>query len=316
MNILRSLPVVNWLVVLLLSLLGIQSAQAQIFTLPSNGDNVVGKYQTVRSLRGEHLWEVGRRFDIGYYEMLEANPRLSKRARLSANTEVVIPSRFILPAGPRRGIVVNLAELRLYYYIPGTNQVLTEPVGIGRVGWTTPLGQTHVIEKMLNPEWRPTADVRADAERLGYVLPDVWPAGPDNPLGQHALRMGWSTYLIHGTNRPEGVGQRSSAGCIRMFPEDIKVLFSKVRVGTPIRIMNVPVKIGWQHQKLYLESHQILEEQDLSVHNDTIDIIDKIHKATRARPAVINWSLVKEALQKETGLLVNIGAVPNLARSY
>jgi L,D-transpeptidase ErfK/SrfK len=288
--------------------LGLYPTLSSALTFPlSPNENVVGAIQEAFSLSGETLSDVGRRFDIGYYEMLEANPNVSPDSELSSGTRLVIPSRYVLPPTPREGIVINLAELRLYYYPAGTNTVVTDPVGIGRIGWYTPLGVTRVVSKVKDPTWRPTAHVRAEAQRLGYLLPDVWPAGADNPLGQYALYLGWPTFLIHGTPPPFGVGKRSSAGCIRMYPEDIDAMYHSVRVGIKVTVVNSPIKVGWQGNKFYLEAHRPLEEKGKFVTDDTIHMVDRIHDATKNRRVVIRWKEAQEAVKRQSGIPTVIG---------
>jgi len=286
------------------------AAYGLTFNLPSNGDNVVGHIKEIRSRRGDTLAKIGRRFDIGYFEMLEANPHSDPERALRPHSRVVIPSRFILPPGPRKGIVINLAELRLYYY-PNNREVMTEPVGIGRIGWMTPLGTTSVIQKVRNPSWRPPASVREDAAKQGYILPDVWPAGPDNPLGKFMMRLGWHTYLIHGTNRPDGVGKRSSAGCIRMYPEDIETLFHMVKIGTPVRVVNSPIKVGWQSGELLLEAHKPLQEKGKYVTDDTVSMIQRIHKTIQKKDVLVRWSLAQKEIKQQTGIPVVISLPPS-----
>ena len=249
---------------------------ATTWVLPEKGD-VVGEIQYASPVSGETLADVGIRFDVGYYEMRNANPRVDGLRPLAPGTRLLIPSRYILPPGKRQGLVINLAEYRLYYYPPGDNVVITYPVGIGREGWNTPIGETKVSSKERDPVWRPTDNVRAEAAKHGTPIPDVFPPGLGNPLGRHVLRLGWPTYLIHGTNRRDGVGSRVSAGCIRMMPEDIEPLFEQVPVGTPVRVLNQSVKAGYDNGSLYLEVHPLLEqsrdktlaalvEQQLSAH--------------------------------------------------
>ncbi|BCA95482.1 L,D-transpeptidase [Legionella antarctica] len=248
--------------VLILSLLLFVShySNATILVLPESGD-VVGELQYTQSEMGETIDEIGRRFDIGYYEMVRANPQVDAMRPVSASSSLIIPSQFILPSVPRRGIIINLAEYRLYYFPADENVVITFPVGIGKEGWNTPLGLTRITAKVANPVWRPTAKVLAAAEEIGASIPGYFPPGPNNPLGKHVLRLGWPTFLIHGTNRVDGVGARVSAGCIRMFPDDIEYLFSIVAVGTPVRVINEPVKIGKWKNDIYLQIHPLLIEQ-------------------------------------------------------
>ncbi|WP_454783643.1 L,D-transpeptidase family protein [Legionella sp. WA2024007413] len=232
---------------------------ATTLVLPTTG-NVVGEIQYGVAEVNETIDEVGRRFDLGYYELVRANPQIDARQFLIANSRLIIPAQYILPNVPRKGIVINLAEYRLYYFPENENVVITFPVGIGRKGWSTPLGETKIIAKVANPKWRPTERLREEAEKSGDFLPDEFPSGPYNPLGQHALRLGWPTFLIHGTNKFSGIGSRVSAGCLRMFPEDIEYLFRMVPVGTPVRVINEPVKIGKQNGEWVIQVHPLLSE--------------------------------------------------------
>ncbi len=235
-------------------------AHATTLVLPTTGD-VVGEPQYALSESLETIDEIGKRFDVGYHELIRANPHIDPRRTLASNSRLIIPSQHILPPVPRRGIVINLAEYRLYYFPENENVVLTFPVGIGRKGWKTPLGVTKIVAKVANPKWRPTENLRAEAEKNGDFLPEEFPSGPYNPLGQYALRLGWPTFLIHGTNRQDGIGARVSAGCIRMYPNDIELLYRLVPVGTQVRVINQPVKIGIQDGDLVLQVYPMLSEQ-------------------------------------------------------
>lgn len=242
-------------------LCGLFSGAACATTLVlSEHSDLVGNIQYASPQPGETLSDVGIRFDTGYYEMRNANPRVDPLRPLAPGTRLVIPSQYILPPGPRQGLVINLAEYRLYYFPPNDNVVLTFPVGIGREGWNTPMGTTKVTSKERDPVWRPTDNVRAEAARHGTPIPNEFPPGLGNPLGRHVLRLGWPTYLIHGTNRRDGVGSRVSAGCIRMMPEDIEFLFDQVPAGTSVRVMNESVKTGYRQSHLYLEVHPLLDQ--------------------------------------------------------
>ncbi|MDP1604640.1 MAG: L,D-transpeptidase family protein [Legionella sp.] len=230
----------------------------------SASDDIVGEIQYVNPQMGETLSDAGIRFDIGYYEMVRANPDVDPLRPLSSRTRLLIPSQYVLPEGPRQGIVINLAEYRLYFYPPNDNVVITMPVGIGRKGWSTPVGLTKVTGKARDPVWHPTDNVKAAGEKNGTIVPEAFPGGEGNPLGRHVLRLGWPTYLIHGTNRRDGVGQRVSAGCIRMMPEDIEYLFELVSTGTPVRVINEPVKLGKLQGDIYLEAHPLLDKRHRS----------------------------------------------------
>jgi L,D-transpeptidase ErfK/SrfK len=281
---------------LLLALYGLPG-YASNFILPANG-NMVGEINTVDARSGETLTDVGRRFDIGHNEIINANPRISPLRQLFGGTKVLIPNQFILPDGPRQGIVINLAEFRLYYYPPGENIVVTEPVGIGREGWNTPIGTTHVTSKQVDPIWRPTPNVRAEAAKNGTPIPSYFPAGINNPLGKYILRLGWPTYLIHGTNRPEGVGARVSAGCIRMLPDDVEYLYKSVKIGTKVRVINEPIKIGWLDKKMYIESHPTLKDK----HKKSFDKQWLENIISQPDGTSINWKNVKNVITNANGL--------------
>jgi L,D-transpeptidase ErfK/SrfK len=249
------------LLVVLSALLATQ-LRAEIYELPPAGYDVVGAVATVTAREEDTLIDIARRNGLGYHDIVRANPDVNIWLP-GEGTEVVLPTRFVLPPGPRRGIVLNLAEYRLYYYpepVEGEPAyVMTYPISIGRMDWETPLGSTSVISKVTDPSWYPPQSVRDEHEAEGRPLPRIVPPGPDNPLGRYAMRLGIPGYLIHSTNRPAGVGMRVTHGCIRMFPEDIEYLFPNVDVNTPVRIINTPVKMGWFGDELVMEAHPVLE---------------------------------------------------------
>ena len=234
------------------------------------GQDIVGSVSTVTASFDDTLVDLARRHGVGYEDIVRANPEVNVWLP-GEGTEVVIPTRYVLPAGLRRGIVLNLAEYRLYYFpTPKDGEtpiVMTYPISIGRMDWATPLGVTRVTQKVVNPSWYPPKSVRAEHAAEGRPLPSIVPPGPDNPLGKHAMRLSLPGYLIHGTNRPAGVGMRVTHGCLRMFPENIEELFPLIAIDTPVRIVNEPVKIGWSGDTLVLEVHPVLE----SAPSDTSD---------------------------------------------
>jgi L,D-transpeptidase ErfK/SrfK len=238
------------------------SLRAEIYELPPEGYDVVGAVATVTARQEDTLIDIARRNGLGYHDIVHANPGVNVWVP-GEGTEVILPTRFVLPPGPRRGIVLNLAEYRLYYYPEPVDgepaYVMTYPISIGRMDWETPLGSTRVVAKVKDPSWYPPQSVRDEHAADGRPLPRVVPPGPDNPLGKYAMRLGLPGYLIHSTNRPAGVGMRVTHGCIRMFPEDIEYLFPNVDVNTPVRIINAPVKIGWFGDELVMEVHPVLE---------------------------------------------------------
>ncbi len=222
------------------------------------GQTVVGRVQVVKVLKGQTLTDIGRRFNLGYREMTRANPGVDPWIP-AVGTPVVLPTQFILPDAQQRGIVVNLAAMRLYYFLPhkrGEPQVLiTHPVGIGRRGFVTPQGVTHVVWHEKDPVWRVPPSILAEHAKEGAPLPPVVGPGPDNPLGNYALHLGWPGYLIHGTNKPVSVGFRVSHGCVHLFPEDIKQIFYMVPNGTQVRVVNQPYLFGWRNGRLYFVAY-------------------------------------------------------------
>jgi len=280
------------------------SAQALTFSY-SRGQDVVGHIQTTYVESGESLGDIGRRQDMGVYEMMEANPHLDPWVP-QAGAEVIVPAQFILPPGPREGIVLNLAEMRLYYYHPGEALVSTFPVGIGKKGWSTPLGQSVILGKTKDPSWTPPPSIRKEHADRGDILPAVVPAGPNNPLGQYAFRLGFPGFLLHGTNRPGGVGVRSSHGCVRMLPEDIKSLYYMVPVGTKIRIIHAPFKLGWKNGSLYLEAHQPLSEPKYRGSNSIGYLKQLLSKILGGNYYHVNWSHAVEAAEQSSGYPVKI----------
>jgi len=249
---------------ILSALSAISSAWAVDYPLPPANSRLIGQNQTYTVQEGDkNLQAIARRFDTAAMLILEANNTIAPVPR--AGTVVTIPSQMLLPDVPREGIVVNLAELRLYYFPPGAQQVQVYPIGIGLQGLETPEMTTRVGQKIPNPTWTPTAGIRKRSLERGVTLPAVVPAGPGNPLGLYALRLAYGNgeYLIHGTNAPDSVGLRVSSGCIRMNAPDIKSLFAQVRSGTPVRVINEPVKYSVEpNGTRYLEVHRPLSQNE------------------------------------------------------
>lgn len=238
---------------------------AASFPLPPPGTDIVGRIRIVSAKAGDTLLDVARRHDLGYNEITEANPDVDPWLP-GAGTRIVLPTQFILPDAPRHGIVLNLAAMRLYYYpvqkAGEKPEVFTYPVGIGRIMWETPLGTTRVIGKIVDPAWHIPASIRNEHAKEGQRLPEVVAPGPNNPLGKYAMPLGIPGYLIHGTDRPYGIGRRVSHGCIHLYPEDIVRLFRKVPVGTRVRIVDQPYLAGRLDGHLYLEAHKPLQEDN------------------------------------------------------
>lgn len=226
-------------------------------------DDVVGAVQVIKAREEDTFPDIARRFNVGFEEMVSANPGVSPWLP-HAGTDIVIPTQFVLPDAPRTGIVINLAAMRLFYFpkvkAGEPRRVITHPLGIGRVEWRTPVGTTKIVSKTAGPTWIPTPSIRKEHAAEGDPLPAVVPPGPDNPLGTHTLRLGWTNYSIHGTDKPPSIGLRGSHGCLRMYPEDIVRMFDAVPVGTPVRVVNQPTLFGWRGNALYLQVYPVLED--------------------------------------------------------
>lgn len=284
------------------------SASGWALTFPLRaGSDIVGQVLKIRPQPGDTLGTIAERYDIGYVEMMESNPGLSTEQRVPLSREVLVPAGYVLPSAPRRGVVINLAELRVYFFPSGSGKVVTFPVGIGREGWGTPVGASYISAKVKNPTWYPTKAVRADAAAQGYYLPPSVPPGPDNPLGKYSLRLGATTYLMHSTNKTEGVGRRSSAGCMRMYPHDAEYLFHNVAIGTPVYVVNQPVKAGWSGNKLYLEAHIPLQEHLRNDGSDTAPIVKEVLRVAKQRTYRIDWEMVKKVATEQSGLPTVVG---------
>jgi len=282
---------------------------ATTFTLADEKTRIVGHNLIVFSHKEDTLLDIARRFDIGYNEIVTANPDLDPWLP-GANQRVLVPNRYILPDAPHKGIVINLAEMRLYYYPPKKKdqlqQVITHPIGVGREGWTTPLGKTRIIQKKKDPTWTPPASILAEHLEKGDPLPKVVPAGPDNPLGAFAMRLGMPGYLLHGTNRPFGVGMRVSHGCIRLFPEDIEHLFGIVAVNTPVEILYQPYKAALDGDDLYLEAHQTQDDIDTREGNNMTPMVAAILKAQDKILADEYWPFAEELVRKHEGIVKQV----------
>lgn len=282
-------------------------AQAATYVLPAGPDTVIGEVQHAVAQHEDTLLDIGRRFGVGYEEIVAANPLVDPWLP-GEGRQVLIPSRYILPDGPREGVVVSLAEHRLYYFPPvkagEPATVRTYAISTGKMDWKTPLGLTRIVSKREKPIWYPPESVRREHEAEGRPLPKAVPAGPDNPLGDHAMRLGipGGAYLIHGTNRPAGVGMQVTHGCIRMYPEDIAELYTLVPVNTVVRLIDQPYRMGWHGNELYIEVHAALEGQGDSETRSLTNITRLLVAATQERSVVIDWARAEKAFIQATGV--------------
>jgi L,D-transpeptidase ErfK/SrfK len=280
---------------------------------PAN-DAVVGVLQ-VTKVEGEDTFsDIARRFNLGYEELVRANPGIDPWLP-GEGREVVLPTQYVLPNAPHEGLVINLAQLRVFYYPkakegePAT--VITHPIGIGKVGWQTPEGSTKVIGKTKNPTWFPPASVRKEHREAGDPLPAKVPPGPDNPLGDRMMTLGWPSYLIHGTNKPYGVGMRSSHGCIRFYPEDITQLYDDIPVGTKVTVVNQPLVLGWHRDAMYLQAFPVLED-DTREHPAGADAVlkagisDEMWDRVKAHNVSVDLELVNRLASKPMGIAMPV----------
>ena len=290
------------------------------FIVPADQD-VVGRLQVTLSRSEDTFADIARRFNVGYSELVRANPGVDPWLP-GEGTQIILPTEFILPDAPREGLVLNLAQMRLFYYPKpkkdapknGPVEVETHPIGIGKVGWATPEGSTKVVAHVKDPTWTPPVSVRKEHAKDGDILPPTVPPGPDNPLGRHMMRLGWPSYLIHGTNKPPAVGMRASAGCVRLYPEDIARLFESVPDGTKVTVVNQPVLVGWRGDQLLVQTYDPLEDDQ----RDWSDVPKALRKKTMKPRATlwkrvaehagtIDWEGIGEAAAKPRGIAMPAG---------
>ena len=301
----------NAYVALALALLAGAAAGATL-PLPAEGD-IVGSDAEVAATREDTLIDLARHHGLGYEEIVNANPGVDPWLP-GEGTIVRLPLRRLLPDAPREGIVVNLPEHRLYYFPPAKagepRVVVTYAVSVGKKDWSTPLGHTRIAAKIKDPQWYPPESVRAEHAAHGDMLPKVVPAGPDNPLGQFAMRLAipGGSYLIHGTNKPASVGMGDTHGCMRLYPENIEELFKMVPVDTPVRLVNQPHKVGWSDGRLYVEVHPPLETTSSAVVDpDRNSLARLVANAVRQRPAgPVIWARAETAFEQADGIPVAV----------
>ena len=280
------------------------------YDLPANGDAVVGSVSVITAVSKDTLLDIARENGLGYREIQLANPRVDMWLP-GHGMQILLPTKYVLPLAPHTGIVLNIPEMRLYYYPPArpgeARRVITFPLGIGREGWSTPYVNTRIVQKKKDPSWIPTESIREEHAEEGDPLPAVVGPGPDNPLGDYALKLALPSYLIHGTNKPYGIGLRVSHGCIRLYPEDIKTLFAQVPVGTPVHIVNQPYKVGLSNGRFYLEAHPILQEDADKFDHNLTSVVQMVVRLTHNRAYHIDWDLAKAVIGEARGIPVEIG---------
>ena len=284
------------------------------FELATPDDDVVGALQVTTASKDDTLPDIARRFNVGYEEIVRANPGVDPWLP-GAERRIVVPSQFVLPNAPHEGIVINLAAMRIFYYPKpkkGEPQlVYTHPIGVGKVGWSTPEGSTKVIARETDPIWRPSAAVRKEHAENGDPVEKVVLPGPDNPLGKYKFTLGWQSYLIHGTNKPYGVGLRSSHGCIRLYPEDIEKLYQMVPLGTRVTVVNQPFVFGWHQGQLHLQAYTVLEDdpRDWKKAQKTLlakSLSPRLQKLIKASGSSVDWAAVAAVAHQPRGVVVPV----------
>ena len=284
-----------------------------VHSAASKESDLIGEIFLAETMHEDTLSDLARAYDQGYNEIKLANPAVDPWLP-GEGTEVVIPDFFVLPNAPRMGIVVNVPEMRLYHYDRDKNsllpRVLTYPVSIGRADWITPEGKMTIVAKALDPTWYPPKSIREEHAAAGEELARVIPSGEDNPLGRHAIRLSKDGYLIHGTNRPYGIGMRVTHGCIRMYPKDVKTVFDTAPIGTLVRVVNQPFKVGVSENKVYLEVHPPLEE-DRREYPDLYNFITGliIQKTGAYSKIEVNLDDLWRAISEQSGVPTAIATV-------
>jgi L,D-transpeptidase ErfK/SrfK len=268
---------------------------------------MIGEVAIHRTTADDSLLDLARQYDVGYVAMIAANPVLDPWVP-GAGKDIQLPTAHLLPDAPHEGIVINIAEMRLYYYPVKDGVPETYPIGLGEEGSETPSGSTRIMRKMANPTWYRTKNEIAAKP----WAPKIVPPGPENPLGAYALYLGWPSYLIHGTDDWRGVGRRDSRGCIRMYPEDIQKLFGEVKIGTKVTVVNQPVKLAWSGDRLYLEVHPTpaqadqLEIDNLSDFEDPVGVTKTIMAAAKDAASRLDWAAIRQAAKDRNGIPVAI----------
>ena len=282
-------------------------AMATTYPIPPKNQSIIGEEQIGYVRSGDPVANLAKTYDVGFNELQNANPDTNLDGKIYFSKKLTIPTEHLLPDIDRKGIVVNLPEMRMYFY--KGDEVVTYPIGIGKTGNTIPIKSAKITYKKTNPYWYPPQDIREFNLKRGIILPRVFPPGPDNPLGKYAVYMTIPTYLFHSTIFPESVGRRASFGCIRMYEEDIADLFPSIKHGIPLEIINQPVKLGWQNKDLYMEAHQPLEEHAKEDNVKMKNIVHRIVDKTKNKPVFIDWQKVDYITKVKDGRPHSIGSI-------
>lgn len=275
---------------------------------------VVGVLQVTHARHEDTIADIARRFNLGFDEVARANPGVDPWLP-GEGTRIVLPTQFVLPDAPHEGLVINVAALRAFYFPKAAKdeprKVITFPIGIGKIGWATPTGTTKIVSKRKDPYWTPPESVRKEHAAEGDILPARVPPGPDNPLGAYAMNLGWPSYLIHGTNKPAGVGLRASHGCIRMYPEDIAAIFDGIAIGTRVTVVDQPLLYRWQGDSLYVQSYppHLEEEEDPAAEPKLVfkeSMLARMWQRAKPHGGQLDAALVEQVVNSQLGVAVPV----------
>ena len=267
-------------------------------------DDVIGRLAFIRLEKGDTLPDIARHFSLGINTVSAANPGTDIWVP-EAGERILLPLSFILPDARRKGIVINLAAMRLFYFHGNSNPlaVSTYPVGVGSTEKPTPTGQMYVMRKKLRPTWYVPASIAEDYIKKGDPLPPEVPPGPLNPLGEYALYLSEPEYLVHGTNKPASIGLRATNGCIRLYPEDIKRLFKNTPVKTPVNIVNQPYLVGQRDGIIYLEAHKPSKGSSTA---ELKKIYAKLKNIENKSGHALDWKKIGKVIGEARGIPVPI----------
>jgi len=272
----------------------------------SGKQTVIGQINTVNIESDDSLPLFARHFNLGFDEITLANPNIDPWVPES-NSPITLPTQFILPDSSKKGLVLNLAAKRLFYFPENnTAELMTFPIGIGRKGWLTPIGTTKIIAKKEHPQWVVPQSILIEHAKKGDPLPKVVAAGPNNPLGDYAIRLGIPGYLIHSTNKPYGVGMAVSHGCIRLYPENMEILFNQAKTNMPVKILNQPFLIGWNKQQLFIQVYPTSNRSLIRYKKQLVQFKRKLRAIERQSKRTIAWNKVTTAISKKNGIAVSI----------
>lgn len=268
----------------------------------AEGQNLVGALAAMKTRENDTLPDIARHFGLGYNDMIWANPAVEPWTP-EPGSRVLLPLSFILPNSPHQGITLNLANMRLFYYPKNEpDKVYTYPIGIGRQGWNTPTGLTHIATKKANPVWNVPPSIHKEHAQKGDPLPSSIGPGPNNPLGLYAMNLGFERYLIHGTNKPYGIGMQISHGCVQLYPEDIEALFNKVAVGLPVRIVHQPYLTAWHDGGLYLEANEPLPKWAGGKAQLKKQLLKDLRKISATKGVSVDWEKVDRVIEYADGV--------------